>query len=614
LSISNREILTRRIRDAVDIVDVIGDYLTLQQAGANYKGLCPFHEEKTPSFNVHPAKQIFKCFGCGAGGDVFKFIQMIEKVDFLESRRMLAERTGISLDTEERSSPQGPGKSELARVNAWALKVFQKNYQVSEGEQARNYVAERGISEQMADEFGIGLAVNSYDSLIRQAQQKKIDLRLLLAAGLIKQSPRGGYYDTFRNRLMFPIKDASGRVVGFGGRTMDDNPAKYLNTPATELFDKSSNLFGIYEARKGVAEKGRVIVVEGYTDVIMAHQHGFTETVATLGTAMTDAHVRLLARQTDQAVLVFDSDNAGQQAAERGVSITLSGGLDVTLAQVPEGKDPCDFLLSKGKESFEIVLKQGLSALEFKWRRVLQDYGSHNTGAARKRAIEAYLQDLSSWIARGVIDPIQKGLLLGQLSKILSIPAEDLYRRVDRMVRRDKERLSNSSVTVGTIPKISSSPLAARMDQVALRQIVEVLLNEPGLYKRVVSVFDPAAIEDKHLSVVAQELKTMLEADEPFRMDELIGRFDEPAYGGLITDLQMRGERRGGDYKETIEAAGKCLSSYEASRETVSLADELLTEKKRDRREEDEKLLALGENIKQNAFFANKARRRIWGS
>jgi len=599
----------------VDIVDIVGDYLTLQKAGSNYKGLCPFHEEKTPSFNVHPGKQIFKCFGCGAGGDVFKFIQLIEKVDFLEARRILAERAGIDLETEDRTASQGPGKSELARVNAWAQKVFRKNYQDPGGEQARSYVSSRGISDESADVFGIGLAVDSYDSLIRQAQRKQIDLNLLAAAGLVKQGKGGGYYDTFRNRLMFPIKDAVGRIVGFGGRTMDGNPAKYLNTPATELFDKSSNMFGLDLAKKGIAEKGRVIVVEGYTDCIMAHQHGFMETVATLGTAMTEGHVRLLARQTDKAFLVFDSDEAGEKAAERGISITLNGGLDVTLAQVPQGKDPCDYLLSAGEKAFETVLKQGLPALEFKWRRVLQEYGDSNSGVARRRAIEAYLQELASWIARGVIDPIQKGLLLGQLSKILSIPADNLYRQVDRLVRRNKAKILPSPTGhQRTNHEGYDKQKLIRMDQVALRQIVEVLLNEPGLYANVQKEFDPVAIEDPRLSDVARELVTMLDTQEPFRIDELIGRFDEPTYGDLITDLQMRGESRGGDLRETIEAARQCLNLCMKSRETVSLADELLTQKKGDRQEEDKKLQVLGENIKQNAFFANKARRRFWDS
>ena len=213
----DREVLTRQIRDSVDIVEVIGRYMALRRAGTGFKGLCPFHQEKTPSFTVHSARQTFKCFGCGAGGDVFTFLQLREKVDFIEARRMLADQAGISLENEQHGGVRGPAKSDLIAVNDWAQKIFRRQYSGPAGEAARQYVAGRGISPESVEQFGIGLTLDRPDGLIEEARRAKIDVQTLLAAGLAKQRDRGGYYDTFRHRLMFPIHDVNGRVVGFGG-------------------------------------------------------------------------------------------------------------------------------------------------------------------------------------------------------------------------------------------------------------------------------------------------------------------------------------------------------------------------------------------------------------
>jgi DNA primase len=562
----------------VDLVDVVGTYLTLQRAGALFKGLCPFHEEKTPSFNVNPARQTYKCFGCGAGGDVFTFVQQKERIDFLEARRMLADRAGISLESERRggSGSGGPGRQDLARVNAWAQQLFRKQYAGPDGAEARAYVARRGISDEMAEAFGLGLAVDSFEALVQRATASRIDVKLLAAAGVIKERQSGGYYDTFRNRLMFPIVDGTGRIIGFGGRTLGDDPAKYLNTPATALFDKSRSLFGLDRVRAGIDAAGRAIVVEGYTDCIMAHQFGFTETVATLGTAMTDEHAAILRRYTDRVILLFDSDEAGQRAADRALGVSLSSGLDVALARVPEGKDPCDFLLSAGKSGFSDVLNQGVGALEFKWRRVSREVEETETGPGRRRAIEAYLQQLSAWFHDGAIDQIQQGLLVNQLSKILSLSGEDLLQQLRRLrpsgqLRRRVEGSAPSAGNGSTSGRMGTVPSA---EQRALCQMLEVLLNEPGLYPEVADCFTPAVFADSALSAIAEVLVDMLSSGEPFRIDELIGRLELPAYGKLITDLQDRGERRGA-YGETIAGARRCLESYDRSRTAGAIAQEI---------------------------------------
>jgi len=615
--------ITRQIRDAVDIVDLVGSYLTLRRAGANFKGLCPFHEEKTPSFTVHAAKQIFKCFGCGAGGDVFSFVQMKENVEFLEARRILADRGGISLEHDTGARRSGPGKSDLVRANDWARRLFRKNYLDPGGQAAREYVASRGISDEMAETFGIGLAVDSFDAMIRQAGISRVDLQLLVAAGLIRERTQGGYYDVFRHRLMFPITDASARVIGFGGRALGDDPAKYLNTPATTLFDKGTNLFGLDQARRAASEKGRLVVVEGYTDCIMAHQFGFTETVATLGTAMTEAHAAILRRYTNRLILLFDSDVAGQRAAEKALAVTLTVGLDVSLARVPEGKDPCDYLLSAGKTAFDAVLNDTVGALEFKWKQVAGQHNGSETGPGRRRAIEAYLNQVSAWLGNGAIDPIQTGLLVNQLSQIVSLPAEDLHRQLQQMAQRSAARQSSrqggasgGGASAGRQPAGRAEP---NVRQEALRQIVEVLLNEPQWYEDVASFFAPTEIQDPALAEVASQLVAMFNAGQEVRVDELIGKFESTAFARLITDLQARGERRGG-YADVIEGALTCLESCERSRQVATLADEIRLSRRQANGQgsdgtapdgEDERLRALAAHAKGSHFATTRARKRL---
>lgn len=609
---TDREILTRQIREAVDIVDLIGGYLTLRRAGASYKGLCPFHDEKTPSFHVHPTKQFFKCYGCGAGGDVYTFLQLKEKVDFLEARRMLAERAGIDLERLERSGgngPSGPGKTDLARANQWAVRVFRRNYLSDAGQTARDYVQKRGLSPEMVEQFQIGLATDGYDGMMRQAATSKVDVRLLAAAGLVKERSTGGYYDTFRNRLMFPIADATGRVIGFGGRTLGDDPAKYLNTPATALFDKSTQLFGLDKARDAIASRGRAIVVEGYTDCMMAHQHGFTETVATLGTAMTDQHATLLRRYTDRVVLLFDSDEAGQRAADRGLGVSLTGGLDVSLARVPEGKDPCDYLLSAGAPGFEEVLKGAVPALEFKWRLVAHECQVSATGPGRRRAVEAYFQALAGWIGRGVIDSIQMGLLVNQLSALLGLPSEEVHAQLAGMTRRAPAQRSQAASSASAPVRRTDSELEA------VREILEVLLNDGSYFPAVSQYLDPQTIRSPELAVVAQQMIGMFESGESWTVADLMARFELPAFAALITDLQQRGERRG-RFDEVVAGAMRCLESAAQARRTGQLASSIRGAANSAGQDspvgsEEEKLLALAASARNPHFASPRARRKF---
>ncbi|MFQ6048448.1 MAG: DNA primase, partial [Phycisphaerae bacterium] len=315
--------ITRQIQQATNIVDLIGQYVALKPAGANHKGLCPFHNEKTPSFYVSASKQIFKCFGCGAGGDVFTFLQLREGISFAEARAWLAQRAGIRLEPTSQDRPAGPDQNALARVNDWAARFFRRQLlEPGIGAVARQYLAGRKISQQTAEAFGLGYAPDRWDGLLTAAQARGISTGLLAAAGLIRPRSGGeGFYDTFRHRLIFPIRDLPDRVIGFGGRTLGDDSAKYINSPETVLFEKGRNLYGLDLAKQPITRAGQAVIVEGYTDCLMAHQHGLAQTVATLGTALTEAHVQVLRRFADRAVVVFDPDEAGQRAADRALEV-----------------------------------------------------------------------------------------------------------------------------------------------------------------------------------------------------------------------------------------------------------------------------------------------------
>ncbi|MFH1550893.1 MAG: DNA primase [Planctomycetota bacterium] len=356
------------IRDRADIVDVISNYVPLKKAGSSFKALCPFHNEKTPSFNVSPAKQIYHCFGCGKGGNVFSFIMEFEKVPFPEAVHIVADRIGYKIPQEaiRKADNNVPQRKQLYRINAYVANLYHSHLLSKEGEPARNYLHDRGISDESISLFKLGLSPDSWDWLIRQSTRPE-SMALMKTLGLVL--PRGedqGYYDRFRNRLMFPIPDSQDRIAGFGGRSLDGSEPKYVNSPDSPLFSKMNNLYGLNVARMDATRIGSMMVMEGYTDVIMAHQAGFKNAVATLGTALTERHVRLLKRYVEQVIMVFDGDEAGQKASQRGIDLALRGELQVRIAELPQGKDPCDFISAEGADIFAKAIDQAKDLFDYK--------------------------------------------------------------------------------------------------------------------------------------------------------------------------------------------------------------------------------------------------------
>jgi DNA primase len=362
--------LITRVRDSVDIVDLVSGYVSLKKTGKNHTGLCPFHTEKTPSFSVNPDKQIFHCFGCGAGGDVFKFVELQEGLNFPEAVRKLADRSGIALPADSRSRREdkktADERAALLEVVAEAAKFYQKELDSPAGSLARSYLARRGVSDTIIQDFGLGYARPEWEGLHRHLKQKGYTSGQMEKAGLVvKRSEGEGYYDRFRGRIMFPIRDIAGNIIAFGGRVMDDSLPKYLNSSETPLYSKSNTLYALDAAKEAGRKQGYFIIVEGYLDAIACHQYGVRNAVATLGTALTEGHLRLMRRFADKLVLIFDPDPAGVKASLRGFDLFVASGMKVNVVSLPDNDDPDTFLQKHGTEAFAAHLRQSVKFMDF---------------------------------------------------------------------------------------------------------------------------------------------------------------------------------------------------------------------------------------------------------
>lgn len=523
---------------------MVGEHIALRRSGRELVGLCPFHADRTPSLRVSPDKQIFKCFACGKGGDVFGFIMARERVTFPEAMRILADRAGIDLaQLGARRASGGTDRTDLAKTNGWAAGQFAAALaHETMGQEARGYVEDRGISGEMVQRFGLGLAPDSSQWILAAAKQAGIAESLLRAAGLVQVGSSGESYATFRGRLMFPIRDSMNRVIGFGGRTLKGDKAKYLNTPQNVLFDKGRNLFGVDLARAAICDKRQAIVVEGYTDCIAAHQFGFTHTVATLGTAMTDEQVGLLKRWCDELILVFDSDNAGREAADRACTVALRFGLTVRIAHVPAGKDPCEFLQAHGAEAFADVLKSATDALGFKWERMCTRFAA-DTPTGRREAVQAFLSAVGDMARYRTVDAIQQGLISNQLSRLLGILPEEVHRQLASAARGSApmaapaERQGEAALLEDEGP-----PVAADAEQAALLSLLCVLVTEPGHYADFEEVFRPERIVHRRARRVAIAAVRLAEEVGEFSITELQSRLEEPGDQEILATMAFEAE------------------------------------------------------------------------
>ena len=420
--------LIEEIRMKNDIVDVISGYVKLQRKGSSYFGLCPFHNEKSPSFSVSPGKQMYYCFGCGAGGNVYTFIMEYENYTFVEAVKMLAERAGVELPEMEYSreqKAQADRKALLLEIQKQAANFYYDQLRQEAGRQAYGYLTGRGLSDETIKKFGLGYSSKYSDMLHRYLKQKGYSDELLKDSGLFQFDEKRGMHDKFWNRVMFPIQDVNGRVIGFGGRVMGDGKPKYLNSPETKIFDKSRNLYGLNIAR--TSRKKNLIICEGYMDVIAMHQAGFTNAVASLGTALTSGHASLMRRYTEEVLLTYDSDEAGRKAALRGIPIVKAAGLKARVVNLSPYKDPDEFIQALGREAFEERLDEAMNSFLFE---ISVMEGEYDLGDPQGKT------DFYRAIAKKLLEfpeEIERNNYMESIASKYHIAYEDLKRLVNKL-------------------------------------------------------------------------------------------------------------------------------------------------------------------------------------
>ncbi len=414
------------VRQTNDIVDIISQYVRLKRSGRNFFGLCPFHNEKSPSFSVSPDKQIFHCFGCGVGGNVFTFLTKIEGINFVEAVQTLAERSNIQLPALESNGDSAKEllKSKVYKVNEFTANYYHQNLYKPESKIAQEYIKKRKLTNETLQSFQIGFS-GKFDELYQELKKQGFEEPEILESGLVNKNDRGQYIDRYRNRLMFPICDARGRVIAFGGRVLDDSKPKYINSPENVVYSKGRNLFGLNVAKKGNIKQ--LLIVEGYMDVISLHQRGITNVVAPLGTALTQQQGWLLRKNSEKIILSFDSDEAGMMAKMRALDILQDMGCDIRILQMEGAKDPDEYIIKYGNARFQNLVEKALSVIEFKVKVLKQNLNLEAVNDKIK-----FLKEIAKLIAK-VDNTIEREVYLEKIAKEYEISKEAIYAEVNKL-------------------------------------------------------------------------------------------------------------------------------------------------------------------------------------
>jgi DNA primase len=550
------------IKNAVDIVALVGESLSLRRVGSKFKALCPFHDDHNPSLELNPERQSFKCWSCGAGGDVFDFVKNYEHVDFPEALRMLAERAGVALEKQPSvaAPPRGPSKADLLAVNAWAEEAFAGA--LRESAEALGYVEHRGLTPPSIARFRLGFAPVARGWLLGLARRQRIGLEVLERAGLVGRvgdgdSP-GLVRERFRGRLIFPIRDDRGRTVGFGGRILPTvaqslaaqgrHVAKYLNTPETPLFQKRTLLYAADLARAASREAGWVGVVEGYTDVIAAHQVGLSNVVGTLGTALGEAHLRGLRRLADRVVLVYDGDEAGRSAADRSLELFLGSELDLRVLTLPLNLDPCDFLLKEGGDAFRSLTQRAPDPLAYVLDRAAARFDLDAVEGSR-RAAEWVLNILNHVPATHRLGlEVKQAKVLDTLAHRLGVPVETLN-RLRRQLRRPAAEVRAQGLgatMVAGATSVQGQPNHADAPPVPIRQaeldrtdleLIQIVLSEPAAVAWLIPRVAVAALRHAPLRAILQACYDLHNEGQAPNYENLMVRLDDPAVRALAAGL-----------------------------------------------------------------------------
>ena len=539
-----------------NIDDVVADYVPLTRKGNNLWGLCPFHSEKTPSFSVSPDKQIYHCFGCGKGGGVINFVMEMENLPFPDAVRLLAKRAGLEVPEERGNADFRKKRERLLTLNKEAARFFHAKLLGPQGQTGGEYLfGKRKLSKSTVTRFGLGMAPEGWDNLITAMTSKGYEKAELLEVGLVVRSKEGRIYDRFRNRVMFPIIDLRGDVIGFGGRVLDDSTPKYLNSPDTPVFNKGRNLFALNIAKK--SRQGRIILTEGYMDTISLHQAGFDCAVASLGTALTPEHAQLLARYTKEAIIGYDGDGAGVSAAQRAIPILEKTGIKVRVLQMKGAKDPDEFIKQYGSEAFGKLLDQSENHIEYRIEQVKKKYDL--TDDAQR--VE-FLKEVVGVIA-GLHSPVEREVYGARCAEMAGISADamaqEVKRELSRRIKQGKKRQERKDLTpaVQLQPKERSLRYENVRSARAEEGVLRLVLLDPELF-RAANVLTPdtfsapllgrayGLLKDRWKDGLAVNLAALAADMEPVEMSHLTGVINQP-------ESLQNGHMAMEDYIEIIE-------------------------------------------------------------
>ena len=547
--------IIEEVRQNNDIVDIISQYVHLTRKGRNYFGLCPFHNEKSPSFSVSPDRQIFHCFGCGVGGNVYTFLMKIEGITFREALEQLAERANIQLPTLENSADTAREelKAKVYKVNEFTAEFYHQNLYKPVAKIAQEYVKKRRMNNETLEAYKIGYS-GKFDELYKALKAQGFGEKEILESGLVNKNDNGTYIDRYRNRLMFPICDARGKVIAFGGRVLDDSKPKYINSPENVVYSKGRHLFGLNVAKKDSAKK--ILIVEGYMDVISLHQRGITNVVGALGTALTEQQGWLLRRTTEQVILGFDADGAGQTAIARSMEILQKMGCDMRVLQIEGAKDPDEFIVKFGEGRFKLAIDNAISLVEFKVKNLKKDFNLENTGDKIR-----FLNEIAKILSK-VENTMEREIYIEKIAKGYNISKEAIYAEVNKLiyVGTKEEKISqNKKREIRSITKEQKNNDNIGEDLKRRENTIIALLLDANtnIFKKIKEHIKPEDFKDETNRKIAEQLYIELDKSEA-NINKLIDTFDEETQNHITMVMAT-------DYEiENIDkAVDDILSKYE---------------------------------------------------
>ncbi|MEF8847006.1 MAG: DNA primase [Candidatus Paceibacterota bacterium] len=567
----------QEIKERLDIVDVIKEYIKLEKAGSNYRAQCPFHSEKNPSFFVSPSRQIFHCFGCGEGGDMFEFIKKIEGVEFGDALKILADRAGVEL--KEQDPRMKTKRNKMQEICELSCQFFEKQLEgSSKGKKAKKYLKGRGISEESIERWRLGYAPDQWRSLLNFLSNKGFKTKNIVKAGLVIKKQDGKTYDRFRGRIMFPVFNLNGEVIGFGGRVFEqDKTAKYMNTPNTLLYDKSKVLYGLDKAKVAIRKKDQAILVEGYTDVILASQVGYENVVATSGTALTSKQLKILKRYSDNLLVAFDMDVAGSTATRRGIDMAQEQGFNIKVVSMPEDSDPAD-IVSEDEEQWESLVENADSIMEFYIKNAFSQFNDE-TPEGKEKISNRVLPAI-----KRIPNEITKAHWIQELSDRLGVDEESIKRELGKIeVEQEQDEEEEEKEEKSREEKLEERVLALILQDPSLIRKVksEHLDHFTDKSRKILKAIEKNVSEEE----VVEEIKKELEGDAIEHLD----------YLALKSDV-MEEEK----LEEEVEVCLKELCSSSVKEQLNKIANAIKKAEKKGDKEKVEKLVNKFNNLAQD--------------